>query len=71
MLSYTRENGENEKLMGWEGGIEAKEQLHGLELAHPRSSIQNSSIPGPVLLTVLIPKTFQYFPTLTKKKKKA
>ena len=37
MLSYKRENGGNEKLMGWEGGITAKAKLHGLEAAHPRS----------------------------------
>ena len=50
--------------MGWEGGITSKEKLHGLKPAHPRSSIQNSSIPGPVLLNALILETFQYFPTL-------
>ena len=70
MLSYMRENGGNEKLMGWEGGITTREKLHGLEPTHPRFSVQNSSIPGPVLLNALIPETFQYFPTLTKEKKK-
>ena len=67
MLSYKRKNGGNEKLMGWEGGITTKEKLHGLELAHPRSSIQDSSIPGPVLLNALIPETFQYLPNLYKR----
>ena len=37
MLSYKRENGWNEKLMGWEGGITTKEKLHGLEPTHPKS----------------------------------
>ena len=49
MFSYKKENSWNEKLMGWEGGITAKEKLHGLEPAQPRSAIQNSSIPGPAL----------------------
>ena len=71
MLSYKRENVGNEKLMGWEGGIPTKENLHGLEPVHPRSSIQSSSIPGLVLLTIFIPETFQYFSKLTKEKKKA
>ena len=54
MLSYKRENGGNEKLIGWEGGIIAKAKLHGLEPAHPKFSIQSSSIPGPILLNAFI-----------------
>ena len=54
MLSYKRENGGNEKLMAWERGITTKAKIHGLEPTHSRSSIQNSSIPRPILLTIFI-----------------
>ena len=37
MLSNKRENGGNEKPMGWKEGITTKAKLHGLEPAHPRS----------------------------------
>lgn len=70
MLLYKRENGGNEKLIGWEGGIIAKAELHGLEPAHPRSSIQNTSIPGPVLLTIFILEKLSKFSNPTKEKKK-
>ena len=71
MLSYKRENGRNEKLMGWEGGIIAKAKLHGLEPTHPKSSIQNSSIPRLVLLNALIPKILSNnFQTLQKRRRK-
>ena len=71
MLSYKREIGGNEKLMGWEGGIIAKAKIYGLELAHPRSSIQTSSILGPVLLNVFIlEKTSQIFQPLQKRRRK-
>ena len=53
-----------------EGGITAKAQLHGLEPAQPRSAIQSSSIPGPVLQNALIPEIFPNFPTLTMKERK-
>ena len=71
MLSYKRENGRNEKLMGWEGGITAKAKLHGLELAHPRSSIQTSSIPKPILLNAFnAEKLSNIFQPLQKRRRK-
>ena len=65
MLLYKRENGGNEKLMGCEGDITAKEKLHGLEPAHPRS-FHSDFINSRETIFYLVfnsKETFQYFPT--------
>ena len=65
MFSYKRENGRNEKLMGWEGGIIAKENLHGPKLAHPKY-FHSDFINSRETISSLVfnsKEPFKYFPT--------
>ena len=64
MLSYKKENGGNEKLMGWEGGITTKAKLQGLEPTYLRS-FHSDFINSRETISVSIfnsKEPFQYFP---------